>query len=383
MLKIWCGAHRADLAFSSVSSSVSEVNTIIKDASALSTFFHTSAVRTKALQQIGERNGFVVKRLPSYFEVRWTEFTYRLLFNILSSWKAIVSYLQTSDDSAAKGHLRNWTDLCKLKTVCLVADLLMVFSRFQKSPQDNAINVFDMESKVTSVKKRISEFKASSLLGGWEECLEKDLSVKNKFHGIQLIGRQRRNERHHALVSDRRDFKAIRNETITSLSNFIEQRYKSEQGSLSKLKPLKKLKENIMDQELKECHQSIITDKSLAEFGLQYKEAASIPELNTAENPTDLLTLLLRSSKSGNNMDVLITALARVIVGKPHSADVERLIKSYNVVKTIERSSISSETLRSYLYIRHNIPVVYEFDPCTTSRVSVDSGERTEKRYSC
>ena len=128
---------------------LSQVSTIIKDASALSTFFHTSAVRTKALQQIGERNGFVVKRLPSYFEVRWTEFTCHLLFNILSSWKAIVSYLQTSDDSAAKGHLRNWTNLCKLNTVCLVADLLMVFSRFQKSLQDNAINAFDMESKVT------------------------------------------------------------------------------------------------------------------------------------------------------------------------------------------------------------------------------------------
>ena len=105
-----------------------------------------------------------------------------------------------------------------------------------------------MESKITSVKKRISEFKASPLLGGWEKCLEKDLSVKNKFHGIHLIGRQRRNERHPALVSDRKDFKAIRNETITSLSNFIEQRYKSDQGSLSKLKPLKELNENIMDQ---------------------------------------------------------------------------------------------------------------------------------------
>ena len=245
----------------------------------------------------------------------------------------VVSYLQISDDSAAKGHLRNWTDLCKLKTVCLVADLLMVFSRFQKSLQDNAINVFDMECKVTSVKKRISEFKASPLLGGCEECLEKDLSVENKFRGIHLIGRQRRNERHHALVSDRKDFKAIRNETITSLSNFIEQRYKSDQGSLSKLKPLKELNENIMDQERKECHQSMIVDKSLAESGLQYKEAASVPKLNTAENPTNLLTLLLRSSKSGNNMDVLITALARVIVAKPHLADVERLIKSYNVVK--------------------------------------------------
>ena len=94
LLKIWYGAHCADLAFSSVSSSFSEVNNIIKDVSVLSTFFHTSAVHTKALQQIGERNGFVIKRLPLYFEVmRWTEFKYHLLFNILLSWKATMSYL--------------------------------------------------------------------------------------------------------------------------------------------------------------------------------------------------------------------------------------------------------------------------------------------------
>ena len=80
-------------------------------------------------------------------------------------------------------------------------------------------------------------------------------------------------------------------------------------------------------------------------------------------------------------MDVLITALARVIVAKPHSADVERLIKSYNVVKTIERSSMSSETLRSYLYIWNNMPVVSEFDPRPAVLAWIQ--EKTEKRYSC
>ena len=220
LLKIWRGARRADLAFSGVSLSVSEVNTIIKDASALSTFFHTSAVRTKALQQIGERNGFVVKCLPSYFEVRWTEFTYCLLFNILSFWKAVVSYLQTSDDSAAKGHLRNWTDLCRLKTVCLVADLLMVFLRFQKSYKTmlSMYLIWNPKLRLLRKGKRIQSKPFAWRMGRMSrerpEC-------RNKFHGIQLIGRQRRNERHHALVSDRRDFKAIRNKTIISLSNFI------------------------------------------------------------------------------------------------------------------------------------------------------------------
>ena len=85
-----------------------------------------------------------------------------------------MSYLQTSDDSAAKGHLRNWTDLCKLKTVCLVADLLMVFSRFQKSLQDNAINVFDMESKVMSVKGNLRSKKS--------EMKEREKCKKTSHH---------------------------------------------------------------------------------------------------------------------------------------------------------------------------------------------------------
>lgn len=59
----------------------------------------------------------------------------------------------------------------------------------------------------------------------------------------------------------------------------------------------------------------------------------------------------------------LSTAVARIIAAKPHSADVERIISYYNVLKTCKRSSLSSETIKNSLYIKINTPVVAEFDP--------------------
>ena len=61
-------------------------------------------------------------------------------------------------------------------------------------------------------------------------------------------------------------------------------------------------------------------------------------------------------------MTQLATALARFLVLKPHSADVERLIKSYNLIKTIDRANMMPETLKNYLYIQHNMPDIAQFD---------------------
>lgn len=123
-IKIWCGVHRSDLAFTSVSKTIPEVQCAIQDAVALATYFHTSGMRTKEMEELAAANGFRVMRIPKYFEVRWTEFTYRLFNSILCSWRAVVKYLQTSKENSAKGHLSTWTDKTKLHIVCLIADVL-------------------------------------------------------------------------------------------------------------------------------------------------------------------------------------------------------------------------------------------------------------------
>ena len=74
------------------------------------------------------------------------------------------SMMQT--DSAAKGHLATLTDETKLKTACLVADVLMVYSRFQKSIQDNHPTLLQLSKKVEDVKKSIKDLHDNPLLGG-------------------------------------------------------------------------------------------------------------------------------------------------------------------------------------------------------------------------
>ena len=56
LLKIWCAGHRINLAWKSVTKAVSEVGRLISDASALSSYFHMSAVRTRNLKKIADEH---------------------------------------------------------------------------------------------------------------------------------------------------------------------------------------------------------------------------------------------------------------------------------------------------------------------------------------
>ena len=74
---------------------------------------------------------------------------------------------------------------------------------------------------------------------------------------------------------------------------------------------------------------------------------------------SQLLKLL---QKNDDDYRPMCIALARIVATMPHSMDVERIISSYNLIKTIDRSSLSSDTLKDYLVVRHNMPCVIQFD---------------------
>ena len=73
--------------------------------------------------------------------------------------------------------------------------------------------------------------------------------------------------------------------------------------------------------------------------------------------------VLKHALKSGIAMPELAVSFARILATKPHSADVVRLIGSYNLVKTTARSQLSVKTLKCDLFVRHNMLVVTKFDP--------------------
>ena len=42
--------------------------------------------------------------------------------------------------------------------------------------------------------------------------------------------------------------------------------------------------------------------------------------------------------------------------------DVERIVSSYNLIKSTDRASLSGDTVQDYLVVRHNMPLVAKFD---------------------
>jgi len=92
LLKIWCAAHRAELVWKG---SVANFNAVVKALSVLSniaSYFNQSGLRRNELEQIGSDNNLAVFRLPKIFEIRWSQFSFTLIRNVLFSWKALVLY---------------------------------------------------------------------------------------------------------------------------------------------------------------------------------------------------------------------------------------------------------------------------------------------------
>ncbi|KAF0753973.1 E3 SUMO-protein ligase KIAA1586-like [Aphis craccivora] len=102
-------------------------------------------------------------------------------------------------------------------------------------------------------------------------------------------------------------------------------------------------------------------DLSLQDLSLEYGElleANNISDLKKM-NLTDLVKFISGSQYYQNVLNIL----ARILVAKPHSADVERLISTSNILKSIDRQSLSVETENQFLYVHLNMPPLMSWDP--------------------
>ena len=102
LMKIWCMAHRLNLAWKSVGDTVPELNVVFRQLTGLSSLFHKSGLRTRELKSIAAENNLKLLNLPKTFEVRRTEFTTKLVTAVLTSWHALVFYFQKCDDMTSK-----------------------------------------------------------------------------------------------------------------------------------------------------------------------------------------------------------------------------------------------------------------------------------------
>lgn len=134
LLKIWCGAHRAESAWKSTAEAVPEVRYILSVLSSISTYFHYSAMRSAELKKIASDRHMKLLNIPKIFEIRRNQFTFTFLRNILVSCQVLVIYFQRNIRDRQCEWFHNFlTKLSNLKLIAFSANVLFVFKRLIRS----------------------------------------------------------------------------------------------------------------------------------------------------------------------------------------------------------------------------------------------------------
>lgn len=108
---------------------------------------------------------------------------------------------------------------------------------------------------------------------------------------------------------------------------FLEEMFECDSRIREDILPLRKHDPYTSTEALKKCYKVVSPDLDFRLFCQEYFELACVAEYREY-SPVQLLKILCRN-KDGQ-FDTIKISLARLVAAKPHSADVERLIASYN-----------------------------------------------------
>ncbi len=94
------------------------------------------------------------------------------------------------------------------------------------------------------------------------------------------------------------------------------------------------------DANFESVHESICPDLNLETLALEYDELIDLDrvKLNSLQNGS--LSQKVKLLAQSDHYKSVTVALARILAAKPHSADIERLISSCNILKSPGRSSL-------------------------------------------
>lgn len=167
LFSIWCVAHRINLAWTDLSKNKAFIKRIIKNAASLSTHFHRSGKRTQKLHDLcTEHKLSRPLRYPKYFEVRWTEYTYKIFAVVLRNWRGSIEYFKLEKKDKL---LQKWLSYNRLHLMTFLCDILSTIKIFQKTFESNSISIFDISSKKRDFLKRMDHIKRASVDEGWEK----------------------------------------------------------------------------------------------------------------------------------------------------------------------------------------------------------------------
>lgn len=213
--------------------SVPEASHVIADCKAVTSFYNSSAVRTKEIRKAAEDVGASCVQFPLVNDIRFTEYSYKLLSAVLANHKSMITHLSSVDTTESKGLRNKWLDADAVHLAAVVCDALYVYKRFQKLLQGDTVTIFDVETFRDQCVADLQKLLTRCLPGGYKEMVQVSAGATNistTFDGVVLNNSARRptTTQHLFVTTKGRDVKAIKNEVIMSLCNFLTSRLGSD-----------------------------------------------------------------------------------------------------------------------------------------------------------
>lgn len=355
-LKLWCSAHRIDLVWKDMTDSVTEISHALGLLSSIASYFNNSALRTENLKRVADESHLSLLSIPKLFDIRWTEWTFVTVVNTLRSWNALCVYFEKHRDAdlQAPGFFAFLTSFENLEVLSFLGDLLSMYHRYHKRVQSDNLNIITMSNHISDLTKSLQNLKLNNIIGGWEELLKESIVVERDgdmfLKGIKLNVSQGRRRN--------RDIATIRNSTVDSIIMSLGERFEMDNTLIHIVKPFVKFNEST---DIRLLHRTIVPDLSLQSLSIQFNEL--VPDRqNRTESVLDTIKSLLDRENSAE-FDCVITALCRIQNLSPQSADVERMIKANNSLKTNERNRICLVTENKYMFVHYNMPVLENWNP--------------------
>lgn len=376
--KIWCSAHRMELVWGDVCNIHSIINNTLNEISSISSYFHQSGLRTNELRLIAAEKKINLTMIPKLFTIRWTEFSATIMNNILQSWSAVMSYFDANkdNDSKANGYFLFLSKIENLRNIAFLADLLHIFSRYQKRTQNNNLTIVSLVQGIHSLRSTLVTFKEGVLLGGWEEALNTDVEKKNGKLILKGFELQKPEDGRTRPKNVAIDFNNIRNSIIDSIINRISDRFESDESLMEIIEPFLTIDKSA---DLRKIHERFGSDLDLSSTYLQYNEMVDQKIAQKLDGKVDeIITALASNTSNSKTYKEVLTILARIQVCTPHSSDVERCISANNLLKTPLRNSVSLETEVKYLYVHFNMPALENWDPRLAIKLWMEEKQRKD-----
>lgn len=360
ILKIWCAAHRSDLALKDITTDFDIFANAIKTLSSIASYFNTSSMRHEELLRIAKQNGFGLRRIPKHFEVRWSQFTFEIFESVLISWEALVTYFSSlkKADKSEKKYLHFLTDYYNVQLMAFITDLLYIFKRFQKRIQADNLNLVSLKRYFDNVIAAIEQLNDGPSIAGWESKLnvKTTIDVNNAGKIIYELRDIRLHVGKSQEIAARDCFDDLRREIVNTFIAFLTERFVIENSVMEFLEPFVAFDRDQTD--LTKIQTYIAPDIDLQALNAQFNEMVNTP----AVREMTINQLVSHLKQSDGLYDELLTVFARIMCATPHSADVERMISANNLLKTSMRNSLDIKTENKYLHVHYNMPALIDWD---------------------